>query len=78
MTRRFLHRLVLCAMLWPTTAAADAPVRWQGWSEDLFARARAERRFVRIDMEAVWCHWCHVMDQQTYADPARARVRVTA
>lgn len=48
--------------------AAEAPA-WSGWSHDLFARAAAEKRFVILDLEAVWCHWCHVMEKTTYADP---------
>ena len=27
-------------------------------------------KFVLLDLEAVWCHWCHVMDETTYRDPA--------
>ena len=50
----------------PTFAAE--PVKWSGWGDDLFARAAAEKRFVILDLEAVWCHWCHVMETTTYAD----------
>jgi uncharacterized protein len=54
----------------PVGAAADnALLAWEGWSPDLFARAKAEQRFVILDLEAVWCHWCHVMERTTYADP---------
>jgi uncharacterized protein len=48
--------------------AAEA-VKWNGWDNDLFTRATAEKRFVILDLEAVWCHWCHVMEKTTYADP---------
>ena len=48
--------------------ATDGP-KWSEWSEDLFARAQAEQRFVILDLEAVWCHWCHVMEKTTYANP---------
>ena len=48
---------------------AAEPVKWSDWGDDLFARATAEKRFVILDLEAVWCHWCHVMEQTTYADP---------
>jgi uncharacterized protein len=48
---------------------AAAPFEWTGWNGDLFARATSEKRFVILDLEAVWCHWCHVMEQTTYADP---------
>jgi uncharacterized protein YyaL (SSP411 family) len=48
---------------------ASEPLKWSGWSDELFSRATAEKRFVILDLEAVWCHWCHVMEKTTYADP---------
>ena len=52
-----------------TLANASPAVDWQPWSPDIFSKAAAQHRFVLLDLEAVWCHWCHVMDSQTYADP---------
>ncbi len=49
--------------------AAGGPIRWQPWNEATFALARKLKRPLLIDIGAVWCHWCHVMDQTTYADP---------
>ena len=34
-----------------------------------FARAAAEDRPILLSISAVWCHWCHVMDETTYSDP---------
>jgi uncharacterized protein YyaL (SSP411 family) len=48
---------------------AAEPLQWHGWNDELFSRATAEQRFVILDLEAVWCHWCHVMEKTTYADP---------
>ena len=48
--------------------ASDGP-KWSGWDDDLFTRATNEKRFVILDLEAVWCHWCHVMEKTTYANP---------
>jgi hypothetical protein len=48
--------------------AADG-IAWQAWSDAAFAAAKKEHRFVIMDLEAVWCHWCHVMDETTYRDP---------
>jgi len=45
------------------------PIVWQSWSDDLFDRARQEKKLVILDLEAVWCHWCHVMADTTYHDP---------
>ncbi|MGD9680154.1 MAG: thioredoxin domain-containing protein [Candidatus Obscuribacterales bacterium] len=43
---------------------------WHDWDEALFERARKEKKFIVLDLEAVWCHWCHVMDHETYSRPA--------
>ena len=43
-------------------------LKWSDWNDELFARATTEKRFVILDLEAVWCHWCHVMEKTTYAD----------
>ncbi len=61
-----LAALVLAAA--PPAARADA-IAWQPWSPAAFAQAKRERKFVLLDLEAVWCHWCHVMDDTTYRDP---------
>jgi uncharacterized protein YyaL (SSP411 family) len=62
--RRFLFTLALTLQ-----AANSAGLIWNAWTPDLFARARQENKFVLLDLEAVWCHWCHVMDETTYKDP---------
>ncbi|HWA27740.1 MAG TPA: DUF255 domain-containing protein [Lacunisphaera sp.] len=49
---------------------APGAIHWEPWSDDVFARARRENKFVLLDLEAVWCHWCHVMEETTYQDPA--------
>ena len=65
--------LTLLAVLGVTPArAADGGIAWQGWSETAFAQAKRENRFVRLDLGAVWCHWCHVMQRDTYGNPAVA------
>jgi len=57
--------------------AADSPkeaLAWVGWSDAVFEQARRENRFVLLDLEAVWCHWCHVMAETTYRDPEVVRL----
>jgi len=44
-------------------------ITWESYSPGVFSRAQKEDKFVLLDLEAVWCHWCHVMDQITYSDP---------
>src|ERR1700745_1076053 len=54
----------------PTSAATDTPIAWRStWDPALFADAAREQRCGLLDLHAVWCHWGHVMEEQTYADP---------
>jgi thioredoxin-related protein len=48
--------------------AEDKGLVWEDWDAELFTRAQAEQRLVILDLEAVWCHWCHVMEKTTYRD----------
>jgi uncharacterized protein YyaL (SSP411 family) len=50
------------------------PVRWLEWSAEAFETARRENKPVLLDIGAVWCHWCHVMDRESYDDPAVAQI----
>ena len=49
-------------------SAAHQPVHWHPWGEPALARARAEDKPILLDIGAVWCHWCHVMDGESYED----------
>ncbi|MEK7468882.1 MAG: DUF255 domain-containing protein [Planctomycetota bacterium] len=51
---------------------APTEVAWQPWSDAAFERAKREGKLVLLDLGAVWCHWCHVMDRETYGDPGVA------
>ena len=55
-------------------SARHQPVQWQPWGEAAFARAKAEDKPVLLDIGAVWCHWCHVMDRESYEDPDVAKI----
>ena len=67
-----MKRLLLLAaltVLVPGRVRAAGTIDWQPWSDAAFAQAKKEHKFVIMDLEAVWCHWCHVMDETTYKDP---------
>lgn len=51
-----------------TASKSEGPIYWQDWSDQLFEQAKRENKFVILDLEAVWCHWCHVMAGTTYQD----------
>ena len=55
-------------------SAGGQPVDWMEWGEEAFAQARGEDKPVLLDIGAVWCHWCHVMDRESYEDGATAAV----
>ena len=44
-------------------------MKWHPWGEEAFALARSEDKPILLDIGAVWCHWCHVMDRESYEDP---------
>jgi len=50
-------------------SAAHQPVDWHEWGEEAFAHARAEGKPILLDIGAVWCHWCHVIDRESYENP---------
>ena len=55
-------------------SAAHQPVLWREWSSAAFAQAKAEDKPILLDIGAVWCHWCHVMDRESYENVEVASV----
>ncbi|MGH7612894.1 MAG: thioredoxin domain-containing protein [Gemmatimonadales bacterium] len=53
-------------------SAAHQPVQWFPWGDAAFAQAKATDKPILLDIGAVWCHWCHVMDGESYEDPTVA------
>jgi uncharacterized protein YyaL (SSP411 family) len=51
---------------------ADNPVDWYPWGEDALARARSEDRPVLLSIGYAACHWCHVMEHESFEDAATA------
>lgn len=51
---------LLAVQLWAQAETKGNTVQWQSWSDALFDEAKRENKFVLLDLEAVWCHWCHV------------------
>ena len=55
-------------------SAMHQPIHWHEWGEEAFARAREENKPILLDIGAVWCHWCHVMDRESYESPEVAEI----
>jgi uncharacterized protein YyaL (SSP411 family) len=55
-------------------SAMHQPIQWHEWGEEAFATAQRENKPILLDIGAVWCHWCHVMDRESYDDPEVAKL----
>jgi uncharacterized protein len=53
---------------------AGNPVDWLPWGDEAFARARAEERPLLVSIGYSACHWCHVMERESFEDEATARM----
>jgi uncharacterized protein YyaL (SSP411 family) len=52
----------------------ESKVSWLQWNEESFRKARDLDKPILLGISAVWCHWCHVMDQTTYSDSKVAKL----
>lgn len=55
-------------------SAMHQPVDWMEWGPEAFALAVREDKPILLDIGAVWCHWCHVMDRESYENVATAKI----
>jgi uncharacterized protein YyaL (SSP411 family) len=55
-------------------SAAHQPIDWHEWSDGAFSRAKTEDKPILLDIGAVWCHWCHVIDRESYENPEIAKI----
>jgi len=51
-----------------------AEISWRAWGEKAFQEAQVADKPVLLAISAVWCHWCHVMDETSYSDPEVIRL----
>ncbi|MBI5301885.1 MAG: thioredoxin domain-containing protein [Chloroflexi bacterium] len=43
-------------------------INWHDWNSQTFAEAKQNDKPILLGISAVWCHWCHVMDETSYSD----------
>ena len=55
-------------------SAMHQPIQWHEWGEEAFAAAQRENKPILLDIGAVWCHWCHVMDRESYESAETAAI----
>lgn len=64
-----LFLLLLLSLSRPALATESSTIQWREWDPLVFSEAKESGKHIILNVEAVWCHWCHVMDQNTYSDP---------
>ena len=55
-------------------SAAHQPIDWHEWGAAAFERAKSEDKPILLDIGAVWCHWCHVIDRESYENAEIAKI----
>ncbi|HEX7958403.1 MAG TPA: thioredoxin domain-containing protein [Terriglobales bacterium] len=55
-------------------SAMHQPIQWHEWNDEAFRKAQQQNKPVLLDIGAVWCHWCHVMDRESYDNPEVAAI----
>lgn len=73
MTEHSLNRLQNSASPY-LRSAAHQPIDWHEWNDEAFARAKAQDKPILLDIGAVWCHWCHVIDRESYENPTISKI----
>jgi uncharacterized protein YyaL (SSP411 family) len=43
-------------------------ILWRAWGQDALEEAKKQDRLILLSLSAIWCHWCHVMDETTYSN----------
>src|ERR1700748_133176 len=69
MSRSILVLLLVLGLHLRAAPSPEEPLHWQPWTNELFAQSAREHKLVILNLHAVWCHWCHVMEETTYKDP---------
>ncbi len=55
-------------------SAMHQPIQWHEWGDEAFAAAQSANKPILLDIGAVWCHWCHVMDRESYENAELAAI----
>jgi uncharacterized protein YyaL (SSP411 family) len=73
MTVRTLNALAQASSAY-LRSAMHQPVQWNEWGPEAFEKARQQNKPILLDIGAVWCHWCHVMDRESYESDEIAQI----
>lgn len=58
-----------------TETHTSSNIDWKHkWDDSVFEAAKSQNKLIILSLEAIWCHWCHVMQAETYSDPQVAKL----
>jgi uncharacterized protein YyaL (SSP411 family) len=60
--------VLICQITRAGVPASQPAIDWNYYGDDVFAKAKRDHKLIILDLQAIWCHWCHVMDEKTYAN----------
>ncbi len=71
MRKLLLILVLLCHSVIAQASVANKAggIQWVDWTDELFSIAQHENKYVILDLEASWCHWCFMMEDKTYSNP---------
>ncbi len=55
-------------------SGSHQPIDWYEFGEEAFQKAKESDRLILLDIGAVWCHWCHVIDRESYENDEIAQL----
>lgn len=61
--------LIILVFISTTFISFSKELQWEQLTESTFERAKKENKIILLNLEANWCHWCHVMHDSTYSNP---------
>ena len=64
-----LFLILSTSVAWGSSPSTAGGIHWVPWSKEVFVQAKKEQKKLILNLEAVWCHWCHVMEKDTYSNP---------
>ncbi len=62
------HRAVASDFRFSPRPNKASLIHWRDWDKKTFEEAKTKDKLILLSLSAVWCHWCHVMDETTYSD----------
>jgi len=72
-SRRYTNRLIHAKSPYLLLHAHN-PVDWYPWGDEAFEKARKENKPIFLSIGYFTCHWCHVMEKESYSDPGVAAI----